>query len=54
MDSIQPNIVNRQVEAEDYLKKHKINELFVNITSHLVYSKPGRVYLFNLCLKAGL
>lgn len=32
---------NRQLEAEDYLEKHKINDLFANITSHLVFKKPG-------------
>lgn len=35
------DIINRQHEAEDYLKKHKINDLFINITSHLVFNKPG-------------
>lgn len=32
---------NRQQEAEEYLDKHKINELFANITSHLVFKRPG-------------
>lgn len=41
MNDIQSDITNRQNEAEDYLRKHKINELFVNITSHLVFNKPG-------------
>ena len=31
---------NKQKEAENYLEKHKINELFANITSHLVFNKP--------------
>lgn len=35
------DIINRQIEAEEYLKKHKIHELFTNITSHLVFNKPG-------------
>lgn len=43
MDEIQSGISNRQIEAEDYLKKHKINELFVNITSFLVFKKPGNI-----------
>ena len=34
---------NRQIEAEEYLKSHKINELFANITSHLVFNKPGNL-----------
>ena len=34
-------LLDRQTEAEDYLKAHKINELFGNITAHLVFSKPG-------------
>lgn len=42
MDEIQTNIVDRHVETEDYLKNHKINELFINITSHLVFNKPGK------------
>ncbi|CAF0774954.1 unnamed protein product [Brachionus calyciflorus] len=33
-------IINRQAEAEEYLKKHKINDLITNITSHLVFNKP--------------
>lgn len=41
MEEIQNGISNRQTEAEDYLKKHKINELFVNITASLVFKKPG-------------
>jgi hypothetical protein len=36
-------LTNRQMEAEDYIKTHKINELFANITSHLVFNKPGRI-----------
>lgn len=39
---------NRQIEAEEYIKAHKINELFAGITSHLVFNKPGR-YLFIFC-----
>lgn len=34
-------LVDRQAEAEQYLKTHKINELFANITSYLVFNKPG-------------
>ena len=46
---------NRQIEAEEYLKNHKINELFANITSHLVFNKPGtfnylnRLKIKNIC-----
>jgi hypothetical protein len=32
---------NKQAEAEEYLKKHKIAELFDNITAHLVFNQPG-------------
>lgn len=46
MEEIQNGISNRQTEAEDYLKKHKINELFVNITASLVFKKPGWFFLF--------
>ncbi len=30
---------NRNEEAQEYLEKHKINELLANITSHLVYNQ---------------
>jgi len=30
---------NRNDEAQEYLEKHKINELLANITSHLVYNQ---------------
>lgn len=46
MEEIQNGISNRQTEAEDYLKKHKINELFVNITASLVFKKPGWSIIF--------
>ncbi len=38
---------NRQAEAEEYLKSHKINELFANITAHLVFHKPGKFGIIN-------
>ena len=31
----------RKQEANDYLKKHKILELFDNLTSQLIYNQPG-------------
>ena len=42
----QPGSLNRQSEAQDYLEIHKINELFSNITSHLVFNKPGSRPIF--------
>ena len=32
----------RAQEARDYLAKHKILELFDNVTSQLIYDRPGR------------
>ena len=48
----EPEVVqfaNRQAEAEEYLKSHKINELLANITSHLVFHKPGMLKLYQDC-----
>jgi hypothetical protein len=48
---------NRQIEAEEYIKAHKINELFASITSHLVFNKPGRYLIypkFLLCISCCL
>jgi hypothetical protein len=33
---------NREDEASDYLKSHKILELLNNITAQLVFNKPGK------------
>ena len=38
-------LTNRQLEDEDYIKTHKINELFANITSHLVFNRPGKLLI---------
>ena len=32
----------RAQEARDYLAKHKILELFDNVTSQLIYERPGK------------
>ena len=34
-------LADRQIEAEEYIQNHKIIELFTNITSHLVFKRPG-------------
>ena len=36
---------NRNEEAQEYLEKHKISELFANITSHLVFNQTGIIVL---------
>ena len=46
---------NRQIDADDYIKIHKINELFANITSHLVFTRPGNKKLVeNLTSKCSI
>lgn len=37
--------VGRDVEAREYLEQHRVLELFNNMTSQLIYNRPGR-YLF--------
>lgn len=32
----------KETAALDYLEKHKIMKLFENITSSLIYSRPGK------------
>lgn len=32
----------KEAAALDYLEKHKIMKLFENITSSLIYSRPGK------------
>ena len=35
----------RENEARDYLKKHKVLELLDNLTSQLIYHRPGECFL---------
>lgn len=37
--------VGRDVEAREYLEQHRVLELFNNMTSQLIYNRPGK-YLF--------
>lgn len=37
--------VGRDVEAREYLEQHRVLELFNNMTSQLIYNRPG-TYLF--------
>ena len=36
----------KQAQALEYLEEHQIPEVFEQMTSQLVYYKPGRVYCF--------
>lgn len=33
--------VGRDVEAREYLEQHRVLELFNNMTSQLIYNRPG-------------
>lgn len=34
-------MANKESDAQEYLKKHKIMELFENLTAQLIYERPG-------------
>ena len=34
---------DRNDAANDYIQKHKINELFSNLTAHLVFNQTGMI-----------
>lgn len=34
--------VGRDVEAREYLEQHRVLELFNNMTSQLIYNRPGK------------
>lgn len=34
-------MANKESDAQDYLKKHQIMELFENLTAQLIYERPG-------------
>lgn len=34
-------MANKESDAQEYLKKHKIMELFENLTVQLIYERPG-------------
>ncbi len=42
---------NRNDEAQEYLEKHKINELFANITAQLVFNQTGKYRLKKLNIR---
>lgn len=35
-------MANKESGAQDYLKNHKIMELFENLTAQLMYERPGK------------
>ena len=35
-------MANKESDAQEYLKKHKIMELFENLTAQLIYDRPGK------------
>ena len=37
-------MANRESDAQEYLKKHKIMELFENLTAQLIYDRPGKKF----------
>lgn len=37
--------VGRDVEAREYLEQHRVLELFNNMTSQLIYNRPGKYIL---------
>lgn len=41
LDKVESNAPNQEEIAEYYLKKHRITELFENLTAALVYERPG-------------
>ena len=34
----------RETEAHEYMEKHRILELFNNLTTQLIYHRPGTVF----------
>lgn len=34
-------MANKESDAQAYLKKHRIMELFENLTAQLIYERPG-------------
>lgn len=38
--------VGRDVEAREYLEQHRVLELFNNMTSQLIYNRPGKYIFF--------
>lgn len=37
-------MANKESDAQEYLKKHKIMELFENLTAQLIYERPGEYF----------
>ena len=42
--SIPFKMAKRESDAQEYLKKHKIMELFENLTAQLIYERPGKKF----------
>ena len=45
LDEAESKVPNREEIAKYYLKKHRITDLFDNITAALVYERPGNTSL---------
>ena len=43
LDEAESKVPNREEIAKYYLKKHRITDLFDNITAALVYERPGNI-----------
>ena len=41
----------RSEDASEYLDKHRVLDLFNNLTSQLIYSRPGIFYIIILVLR---
>ena len=37
-------MANKESDAQEYLKKHRIMELFENLTAQLIYDRPGEYF----------
>lgn len=53
--AIQIKMANKESDAQEYLKKHRIMELFENLTAQLIYERPGEYFkkrriVFSCCL----
>lgn len=48
LDEAESKVPNREEIAKYYLKKHRITDLFDNITAALVYDRPGKYTWLNI------
>lgn len=50
LDEAESKVPNREEIAKYYLKKHRITDLFDNITAALVYERPGNTSLSGISI----